>query len=384
MVFGKRKSPPVAAFSVPVPRDTIADPNDADLELIATIVDFVNYLFTDGFYRPEELPPHLVQLYHADFYVAQINNGGHSQFVHNCGTRWQMIFANAEAGLAAMGATAQANLMRGLTVWTAANPDKASAQTGFKGGRDSALDILDEAFNRQQVESPVAPRAATWIRSWSGLRLVEPAELRKAWNECARANASRLHRLSETRVGAFQQVLSDDVHLAIGMAVDAANETLFEGRNRETIEVDGRHLEAWIVQTSFRLRGAVCDSSGVRLYALQLGGEGVTWKAAALIGFAGRTDIDQMLSFAEGEPLAMAADLALSRVRPDFTGCIIQPCEPVDGIPNPIFKIVAGDEIFMMTKKDAMYVLAGQRPGEIYDPISLAEIEDHKQGLRDN
>lgn len=181
MVFGKRKSPPVAAFSVPVPRDTIVDPNDADLELIATIVDFVNYLFTDGFYRPEELPPHLVQLYHADFYVAQINNGGHSQFVHNCGTRWQMIFANAEAGLAAMGATAQANLMRGLTVWTAANPDKASAQTGFKGGRDSALDILDEAFNRQQEVSPVAPRAATWIRSWSGLKLVEPTELRKAW-----------------------------------------------------------------------------------------------------------------------------------------------------------------------------------------------------------
>lgn len=47
-------------------------------------------------------------------------------------------------------------------------------------------------------------------------------------------------------------------------------------------------------------------------------------------------------------------------------------------------KIIAGDEIMMMTKKSAKYLLAGVRPGESYDAISLAEIEAHKQWFGDN
>jgi len=249
-MFGKRTSRPLPAFTIPVSKDGVIDGPDASADLISTVVNFVNHLLTNGFYRLKELPPHLVQLYHAEFYVAQIDNGGHSQFVHNCGAQAQFIFANAEAGLAAMGAAGQASLMRELAAWTAANPDSAAAQTGFKGGRDPALDKLDEAFSREQAKNPVALRAAAWIRSWQEIRFIEPADLSSAWDRCARANPNRSHRVSKARVEAFRETLSDSVHLGIGMAADAADEVIFEGRNAEAIDAEGRHVEAWIVRTS--------------------------------------------------------------------------------------------------------------------------------------
>jgi len=91
-----------------------------------------------------------------------------------------------------------------------------------------------------------------------------------------------------------------------------------------------------------------------------------------------------MLSFVKGEPLAAAADLLLSRARPDLTDFTIQPCEMVRDIPNPIFKIVVGDEIFMLSKKNERFFLVGQKPGERYDAISVAEIVAHEQSLRDD
>lgn len=96
----------------------------------------------------------------------------------------------------------------------------------------------------------------------------------------------------------IQQVLSDEVHLAISMAVDVPNQALFEDRNLETIEL------AICKPGSNQLRIAGRCLRRVLLYALQFGGVGVNWTAATLIGFAGRTDIDQVLSFAEQEPLA--------------------------------------------------------------------------------
>ncbi|ASY67787.1 DMP19 family protein [Sinorhizobium fredii] len=383
-MFGKRKVPPVPAFAVPVSNGLVVDSNHIAIDLVATVVDFVNYLFAHGLYRSEELPLHLMQLYHADFYVTQVNNGGHSQFIHNCGARAQTIFINAQAGLSAMGAIHQADLIRELAVWAAANPDKASAQTGFAGGRDRMLDRLDTLFAEVQANDPATRRAAAWIRTWPDVRFTEPAELRAAWNQSALTNPKRSHRLSKARVKAFQQTLSDSVHLAIGLAADEADETLFEGRSAETIGLEGRHLDVWIVQTSYGLRGAACDSNGVRLFALNLRGGGVTWTAVSLIGSAVSSDVDRMLSFVKREPVAAAADLLLSRAKPAITDCIIQPCNWADGIPNPIFKLSVGDEMFMMTKGKTGYVLAGQKPGEIYDTVSFAEVATHERSVRDN
>ncbi|WP_042776942.1 DMP19 family protein [Sinorhizobium fredii] len=127
------------------------DTDGAALAPIETIVNFVNYLLSGGFYRLQSLPPYLVQMYHADFYVTQIENGGHSQFVHNCGTKAQTIFESAEAGLAAMGSCGTCKPGTGARRVGRHNPSKASAQTGLTGGRDPALDALDEAFSQEQA-----------------------------------------------------------------------------------------------------------------------------------------------------------------------------------------------------------------------------------------
>ncbi|WOS66203.1 hypothetical protein [Sinorhizobium fredii] len=207
-------------------------------------------------------------------------------------------------------------------MWAAANPSEASAQTGFTGGRDPALDALDEAFSQEQAERLNTPCAAAWIKRWPGIQPVAPAVLRNAWDRRAQANPNRPRRLSQARIGAFKQTLCDEIHLSIGIAVDAAGETLYEGRNLQRIDVGGRRSQ----------QRPILRSAGAR---------------------------------------------------PDLADCTIQPCEAVGDIPNPVFKIVAGDETFMMTRKNAAYVLAGQRPGEAYRPISLAEIAAHGQASRE-
>ncbi|AOF88749.1 DUF4375 domain-containing protein [Sinorhizobium sp. RAC02] len=378
-VFGRRATAPPPSRIIPVSSERAADAG----ELVAAVVDFVNHLFTQGFYRPEELPPHLVHLYHADFYIAQVCNGGHSQFVHNCGARVQAISANAEAGLMAMGARSQAALVHELALWVAANPESASAQTGFTGGRDPALDRLDARFRTADVDDPATDLAAAWVRTWPDIRILEHADFNAAWDQSALSNPKRSSRLSKARVETFRQSLSDRPHLALGLAADDADETLLDDGNVQMIALDGRYQDARVIQTSFGLRGAVYNGGDVRLYALRFEGGDVNVTATALIGSARKVDIDRFVAFIAEEPVAAAADLLLSRARPLAIHCTIQPCGGYDGIPHPAFRVTAGDEILILAKAKTGYILAGQKPGEIYGPVPYAQIAAHEQELRD-
>lgn len=380
-VFGRKAPPPPSPFAVPVSAEMLSGGSDCAPELVAMVVDFVNHLYDAGLYRSEEIPSHLVQLYHADFYIAQVENGGHSQFVHNCGRRLGTIMTNAQAGLSAMGANALADLMAELVRWNDRNPAEAASQTGFTGGRAKELDRMDRRHREILAADPVSKHAAAWICSWPGTRFVAPDMLRAAWDEQAHANSSRARRLAKARIEAFSERLADPVFVAIAIAADDADETLLDCLNNEVIDLSGRHENVQIVQTSYGLRGALCDADGVRLYALHVGGSGVTWTAVALIGHAESADIRHITSFIEGEPVAVAVDLLLSRARPSATIATIQPASPAAAIPGPLFRIMVGGEIMMMTKTKAGYVLAGQKPGETYPPVSFAEIAAHARSL---
>ena len=96
---------------------------DEGYHLTEAIVSYVNDMQQVGVYAARELPAKAMQAYHADYYLAEVNNGGHSQFIHNSGEAlWPTVSADALAGLAAMGAAAQHKILTEAVAWVAANP----------------------------------------------------------------------------------------------------------------------------------------------------------------------------------------------------------------------------------------------------------------------
>src|SRR5688572_1301035 len=99
--------------------------------LTEAIVSYVNDMQQVGVYAPRELPVKAMQAYHADYYLAQVNNGGHSQLIHNSHEQWPIIVADALAGLEAMGALKQHRILMEAAAWVRAHPEAADEQDGF-------------------------------------------------------------------------------------------------------------------------------------------------------------------------------------------------------------------------------------------------------------
>lgn len=54
-----------------------------DYELFQEVVDFVNWLYNEALLTPSEIGVLAQSTYLTDQYIAQVNNGGHPQYVHN-------------------------------------------------------------------------------------------------------------------------------------------------------------------------------------------------------------------------------------------------------------------------------------------------------------
>ena len=136
---------------------------DGAYHMSAAIVDYVNDVQQAGVFARHEMPAKAMQAYHADYYLAQVNNGGHSQFIGNSGELLRTITADALAGLEAMGR--RWPTAKSCSRWPHGPPrtsPDAGAQDGF-GVRAEPLDGLDTRFYAAEAETPIAPLAARWI-----------------------------------------------------------------------------------------------------------------------------------------------------------------------------------------------------------------------------
>lgn len=136
-----------------------------------------------------------MQAYHADFYLAQVNNGGHSQFIGNTGVAMlPTTSGDALAGLKAMGASAQHQILQEMMDWVQANPGEAALQDGSET-RAAALNALDTRFYEADRLQPMALLAARWIASWPELRAVAKEEYASEIERLAQLNPHRSQRL---------------------------------------------------------------------------------------------------------------------------------------------------------------------------------------------
>jgi len=225
---------------VVVSRESVGDSDPRSI--IASNVDFVNALFEE-YLRPEEISQDALLGYYVDYYLAQVTNGGFSQFVYNTG--WQPVVVEAvKSGLTAIEASRHLELFeRGERV-AEREPSKlskflASAFFGKNDERDRFDSITMRFFEIQKIEDLDLLNAA-WLKSRPGLCVVPKSEMRQQISIRASRVGDRDVRIAEAR--------SREPHYAkcIRTLCDAAGHTLETITGGDpTNEYKGQNVLAW-------------------------------------------------------------------------------------------------------------------------------------------
>jgi hypothetical protein len=233
-VFGKRKTkvpsasqsyePPmgVGTFStVIVPRSAVEaarDPATAN-RLATALVRFVNAMTGEGLYTRDELLLKATQAFHADYYLAQVNNGGHAQFIHNSMSNVDFALADVLAATAALQTEPYTSIGARLAAWAGANRDPATSKIDLKrkDGPD-VLHELDMAFYAADKEQPFQNLLGRWIAGWPELRAVDDADYPEAMRISATLNPLREVRLLWKSVSHLRWQMTDRLQVGSGLA----------------------------------------------------------------------------------------------------------------------------------------------------------------------
>jgi hypothetical protein len=270
-----RSAPPtgVGRFStVIVPRSAAlraADPEKA-YDLVSAVISFVNAMIEQGLYSRDEIPAKAMQTYHADYYLGQVNNGGHSQFIHNCHGNLKHILADVRAGLTGMKADRHLQIFEQMATWIAQNPDEVSKQTGFDGGIAPRLGELDKEFYRLEREMPMIPLSALWIVGWPELRAVADADYKEAMRKSVMMNPLREPRLMWRSVNGLRTQMTQWFHVGVGLACANANppEVKLQIGGGGAYEIEGRSQTAFGVQTNVSRRFCVVTDEHAAAYEM--------------------------------------------------------------------------------------------------------------------
>jgi len=200
--------------------DAARDPEKAEY-LTGAVVDYVNEIQRVGVYSGRELPAVAMQAYHADYYLAQVNNGGHSQFIGNTGVAMlPTTSGDALAGLKAMGASAQHQILQEMMAWVKEHPGEAAQQNGFET-RAAALNALDTRFYEAERLQPMTPLAARWIASWPELRAVAQEQYASEIERLAQLNPHQSQRRIWRSVHHISFQMTDALQITVAAACGA-------------------------------------------------------------------------------------------------------------------------------------------------------------------
>jgi hypothetical protein len=161
------------------PSDVIVSKDAFDSEdpydIIFSNISFLNSLF-DQHIREDEVSHHALLSYSVDYYLAQVNNGGFSQFVYN--SHWSDVtVTGVRKGLSVMGATehlalfeSSAKMLDGL------GPEVLSDyfDSEYFGDNETrdALNAHDDRFFELSEAEDLIQLNATWLRGLSNLSIL--------------------------------------------------------------------------------------------------------------------------------------------------------------------------------------------------------------------
>lgn len=106
---------------------------------------YTSELFDAG-YSEDTLPQELVDIRALAFYVGQVHNGGHSQFIHNCFERREKRMEQAARAARMIGLPEMADLVDRCAAFCRNNPELADEQDGVDHRAEELEDLDDELY----------------------------------------------------------------------------------------------------------------------------------------------------------------------------------------------------------------------------------------------
>lgn len=138
-------------------------PDDA----VMAVVDYVNELRAQ-LWNEDEIAEIAWQIYYADFYEAQVRNGGHSQFFFNA-RPWPEVSRLARGGLLVVGASQQAAILDAAVALVRREPGllerlEETAYFGAAAEVAPSFSALDDALLEIPDEAAWPSSCRAWLR----------------------------------------------------------------------------------------------------------------------------------------------------------------------------------------------------------------------------
>lgn len=184
--------------SVVVSNDSVE--SDDPYDIVYSNITFLNALLEEHF-RHDELSQDALRSYYVDYYLAQVNNGGFSQFVYNSGWDEDTIRFVRE-GLREMGASKHFELFNeSASIIDRIGPD--GMERFFESdyfGENKERDILnkfDDKFYKLSDDEDLIELNANWLRGLSNLVVITTDEMRAEVERRSAALADQQDRAAE-------------------------------------------------------------------------------------------------------------------------------------------------------------------------------------------
>jgi transcriptional regulator with XRE-family HTH domain len=135
-------------------------------DVVQAVVDFVNGAMEIALVVPGEFPRQALFVYHMDYYIAQVNNGGHAQFAFNSGMNPQTL-SNIENGLKAIEAKDLLCIFKDFCS-AIAGEARLDIDALYKL---STLKDLNNRFFALRPDDDISTKSIAWLRR---LKLLKP------------------------------------------------------------------------------------------------------------------------------------------------------------------------------------------------------------------
>lgn len=128
--------------------------------------NYVTHMLQCARYPLRAIPEEAVTSAAVDYYVCEVENGGHNQFIGNSG--WDSNLRHKiRGGLAILGLSELVEVFTALEFFAASDPEKFHASDWS----DPTLQRLDRQFNEISLEN-VFTHHAGWLRTLPALRIL--------------------------------------------------------------------------------------------------------------------------------------------------------------------------------------------------------------------
>lgn len=149
--------------------------SDDEYEIIYSNIDFLNSLFGEHL-KASEVSQDALKSYYVDYYLAQVNNGGFSQFVYN--SRWdKSAIEFVRSGLELMGAKENLSLFnKSATILSGFTKKQLQAfmDSEYFGGNNERdiLNSFDDEFFKLQKSEDLIHLNHIWLKNHNNLVVV--------------------------------------------------------------------------------------------------------------------------------------------------------------------------------------------------------------------